>query len=174
MATEADFGIVRGREPSPEVLERIVQLPNEMVIKEFGDQFHDVVSRENDEPLLLPADVGKFVAAHTVLLMAPFPRSIAHADIIKARPDLDEEMNQVLAGADKEGIPRLLDPLYKLPTRMTDAGWFSIGSDRSSIKIFHSSGDFGRADIKGRIRTVESFQRAVGDNITVLNDDETN
>jgi hypothetical protein len=149
----------------------LVQQPTPKVIREFGQNFQDQIPTHGDEPILLPADIGKFVAAHTVLLIAPFPHSIAHGDIIKGRPDLSDEIKAALVEADAQGIPRLVDPLYGLPTKMTDAGYFTISHDTMSVTLFDRSGDFGRADQQGRARTVEAFRQAL-DGLDVKNGDE--
>lgn len=171
MAIEKDFGLERGRAPTSDALLKLVNKPTEDLIQEFGERFEEEKIRSDGTSDRLPTENGKFVATHGFLLIAPYPRLVAHDDIRKARPDLSEEMAASLREADELGIKRLESYYSRELTNLTDAGWFSIDPDASAIKIFGESGDFFRADAEGRERTVEAFRRALG-SIPVKNLDQ--
>jgi hypothetical protein len=161
MATEKDFGLERGKEPTLEQLRLVVREPSEDVIRTFGDVFQEAGPTEST-----PATMGKFVAHRSILLIAPYPRLLLHRDIARTRPDIFNFRDALIRAAE-EGEAGAPYPLFD------DAGWFAIKREEekvSGVTIFGESQDYGRADKAGREHTVELFIAALN-GIPVENDE---
>lgn len=167
MATIEDYGFKTTQSLAPEVVKHFINAPDDEWLQNFGVNFQEI-DKEQDPPRLAPAYIGKFIAIHDLVVLAPFSNNIYHATMLEAAKLFDREL--VLGKQDEMrslgiGLPA---KDYRDADQISDGGYFRLrGNDGvvEEIELSRESAQFGRADEEGRLQTVQHTQ-AVLDKIT--------
>lgn len=162
MATIEDFDVAPGGLASVETVARLMSAPSDEWLQSFGANFQELDTTRSPS-VLSPTLVGKFIAIHDLVLLAPFPEKLFHRTMLEAArlndADLLEE-KQAEMWALGTGLPGK-DLRGQDADQISDGGYFTLkstGGVITDIILDQDSGQFGRADEAGREKTAEYTQ----------------
>ncbi len=161
MATIEDYGINKRESLSPEVAKFLINAPDDEWLQNFGKNFQEI-DKEQIPPRLAPAYIGKFIAIHDLVVLAPFSNNLYHATMLEAAKLLDRDLVREKQDEMRSLGTGLVSRNPHDTDKISDGGYFRLRSDNgvvNEIELSRESAQFGRADEEGRLQTVEYTQK---------------
>lgn len=170
MPTIEEYGAPHRQSADVETIARLISTPSDEWLQAFGTNFEEL-DTSHETPRLAPAFVGKFIAIHDLVILAPFPKRLYHGHMLEAakinNPKLIAE-KQAAIRANGTGLPGKHLSGYDA-NKVSDGGYFTLKTNDdgvvTDIVLEKESGQFGRATEAGREQTAEYTQRTL-ENIT--------